>query len=91
MYKCNNSCVALIVSLAIGVVTLLSCTPASDSQKASGPPPLVVDTSEPLLLEDMTDEQATAEITEAATENMACFVCHGNYRGEFLAERHRVL
>ncbi|MEA3226717.1 MAG: cytochrome c3 family protein [Planctomycetota bacterium] len=102
MYKCNDFCVVLIVSLAVGVVTLLSCTPASDSDRAevritaaesesestSGPPPLVVDTSEPLLLEEPTEEQATAAITQAAAENMACFVCHGNYRGEFLAECH---
>ena len=88
MYKCNNSCVALIVSLAVGVVTLLSCTPASDPETASGPPPLVVDTSEPLLLEEPTEEQVAGATTQAATENEACFVCHGNYRAEFLAERH---
>jgi hypothetical protein len=103
MEKSNSLWAALIVSLAIGAATLLSCTPASDSkpadihvasaaesesEAASGPPPLVVDTSEPLLLEEPTEEQANAAITEAATANMACFVCHANYRGEFLAERH---
>ncbi len=88
MCKCRNLWLALIIPLAVGVVTLLSCAPASDSQTASGPPPLVVDTSEPLLLDAPTKGQAATEITAAATENMACFVCHGNYRGEFLAERH---
>ena len=103
MYKCNNSCAALIVSLAVGAATLLSCTPASDSEPAqvrvtapaeseseatSGLPPLVVDTSEPLLLDEPTEEQAATTLTEAATENMACFVCHANYRGELLAESH---
>jgi len=103
MNKRNDLCVALIVSLGIGAATLLSCTPASDSEPAelgvtgpveseseatSGLPPLVVDTSEPLLLDEPTEEQAAAAVTEAATENMACFVCHANYRGEFLAECH---
>jgi len=56
------------------------------SQESNGPPPLVVDTSEPLLLDDPAEEQAVE--TEAATENMACFVCHANYMDELLAERH---
>jgi hypothetical protein len=103
MYKCNNSFAALIVSLALGAITLLSCTPASDSnavdtnaalaadsesESTSGPPPLVVDTSEPLLLDEPTEEQAAIAATEAATGNMACFVCHANYRGELLADSH---
>ena len=103
MYKSQNLCSALIVSLVVGGVTLLSCTPSidsdptevriaapaeSESEATSGPPPLVVDTSEPLLLDEPTEEQIAAASTQAATENMACFVCHANYRGEFLAERH---
>ena len=103
MDKCNNLSVALVVFIVFGFVTLLSCTPASDceptdigvalaaksdSESTSGPPPLVVDTSEPLLLDEPTEEQVAAAVTEAATENMACFVCHANYRGEFLAESH---
>ncbi|MHC4166623.1 MAG: cytochrome c3 family protein [Planctomycetota bacterium] len=98
MCKCNNFCVALIVYLSVGVLTLSSCTPAGDSdldavpeserEAKSGPPPLVVDTSEPLLLDEPTEEQVAAASTEAAGENMACFVCHANYLGEFLAERH---
>ena len=103
MDKCKNLWLALVVSLAVGAITLLSCTPASDSdpaelrvtasaesesQAASGLPPLVVDTSEPLLLDEPTEEQVATAVTPAATENMACFVCHANYRGEFLAESH---
>lgn len=97
----KNHWMALIVYLAVGSVTLLSCTPANDSEPADiqmthavgsepeivkGPPPLVVDMSEPLLLDDPTEDQAAA--TQAATENMACFVCHAGYMGEFLAECH---
>ena len=103
MYEYKKLCVVLFVSLAACVISLLSCTPAGDTQPAevnvsapsengpqasSGPPPLVVDTSEPLLLDDPTEEQAAAADTQASAQNMACFVCHANYRGEFLAERH---
>ncbi len=102
MYRFRNIGLALIVSFAIGVFTL-SCTPAIDSEPAdvqspapaesksgvsNGPPPLVVDTSEPLLLDEPNEEQVAAAMTQAATDNMACFVCHANYRSEFLADRH---
>jgi len=60
------------------------------TQATGGLPPLVVDTTTPLLLDELTEEEeaSAAAITEAAAENMACFVCHANYRGEFIAERH---
>ena len=103
MCKCNDFYVALMVCLLVGVLTLSGCTPASDTDRddvpvtsavesepeaGSGPPPLVVDTSEPLLLDDPTEEQAAGVSTRAAGENLACFVCHANYVGEFLVERH---
>jgi hypothetical protein len=103
MNNCSNLCVALIVLLAFGAMMLLSCTPSSDSKavdtdvsllaesesaSTSGPPPLVVDTSEPLLLDEPTEQEAAIAATEAATANMACFVCHANYRGEVLADSH---
>jgi hypothetical protein len=66
-----------------------SVTPA-EPEKAGGPPPLVVDTSAPLLLDEPTDEQqkSAAIVNEAKAENAACFVCHANYRTEFLVSRH---
>lgn len=103
MCKNNDFRVALSVCLSAGVLVLSSCTPATDSgrtdapvtsatesepQTNSGPPPLVVDMSEPLLLDDPTEQQQAAASTQAAVENMACFVCHGNHRGELLAESH---
>lgn len=100
MYGCKNFCVVLFVFL-VGCVKLVGCKPSGESQPAginvsapaenelqasNGPPPLIVDTSEPLLLEDPAEEQAAP--TQAATGNTACFVCHANYMGEILAERH---
>jgi hypothetical protein len=42
------------------------------------------------LLDEPTEEEkaSAAAITEAAAGNMACFVCHANYRNEFIAQRH---
>ena len=103
MNNCSNLCVALLVLLALGVIPLPSCAPSSNSRavdtdaaimaesesaSTGGPPPLVVDTSEPLLLDEPTEEQAAIAATETATGNMACFVCHANYRGEVLADSH---
>lgn len=103
MYECKNFLLVLFIYL-VGCVTLVGCKPSGESQPAEinvsttveneagasngPPPPLIVDLSEPLLLDDPNEEQLTAALTQAATENMACFVCHGNYRAEFLTERH---
>ena len=85
--------------------TILSCTPAVKSERtevqsapaagdkaesAGGPPPLVVDSDAPLLLDEPTEEQRVSAVTatQAAVENEACFVCHANYSSESLASRH---
>ena len=60
---------------------------ATETETSGGLPPLVIDSSEPLLL-DEPDDEAFAANTEAAKENAACFVCHANYGTEFLAGRH---
>ncbi|MFH1716643.1 MAG: cytochrome c3 family protein [Planctomycetota bacterium] len=97
---------ALVVIAVVVAALVLSCAPTADSGQMNiavtpaageetpntgGPPPLVVDTSAPLLLEEPTEESqraGTAPATEAAGENAACFVCHANYRTEFLVSRH---
>jgi len=95
----------LIVLLTLTYSTLLSCTPTTESEPADiqaapvtdneaettvGPPPLIVDTSAPLLLDEPTEEEDAFAIatTQAAVENTACFVCHANYKTEFLVECH---
>jgi hypothetical protein len=57
---------------------------------SEGPPPLVVDTGAPLLLEELSGGQEAAPPGDsgAAAANAACFVCHANYRAEFLVDRH---
>jgi hypothetical protein len=95
----------LIVLLTLISTTLLSCTPTTESEPADiqtapvtdnetktigGPPPLVVDTSAPLLLDEPTEEEESFAVatTQVAAKNTACFVCHANYMTEFLANRH---
>lgn len=94
-----------IVLLTLTYSTLLSCTPTNKSKPADiqsasatdteaettgGPPPLVVDTSTPLLLDEPTKEEKDSAVTtnRAAVENTACFVCHANYKTETLVECH---
>jgi hypothetical protein len=83
----------------------LSCMPRTDSgpddvkintvteevaQDTGGLPPLVIDTSSPLLLDEPTDDEKAfaGAAAKAAGENAACFVCHANYQSEFLANSH---
>ncbi|MHC4682316.1 MAG: cytochrome c3 family protein [Planctomycetota bacterium] len=93
------------VFLMFATVTSLSCTPAVDpgptkigavtsthsgASASGGPPPLVVDTSTPLLLDEPGEAQeaSSAATSVAGAENATCFVCHANYGAEFLADRH---
>lgn len=91
-----------LVLLAVAVVAFSGCTPTVERQASEvqsvtsnqaqapasgGPPPLVVDTSAPLLLDEPVEGQK-AVTSEAAAANAACFVCHANYRTEFLVDKH---
>ena len=107
MNRCDNFCRILFVLFVLAASTILSCTPAVNSERTKaqpvaaaddnaestgGPPPLIVDSDAPLLLEEPTQEQQASAgmATQATVENSACFVCHANYRSEFLASRHAV-
>ncbi|UCC97932.1 MAG: cytochrome c3 family protein [Phycisphaerales bacterium] len=104
--RTDDTLVAIVIVFVIFVtVIFLSCTPATDNESAEinveisaqhensasgGPPPLVVDTVTPLLLEepDRTQQDFSAPTSGASAENATCFVCHANYRVESLADRH---
>jgi hypothetical protein len=58
-----------------------------DKPKSDGPPPLVIDRSAPLLLDDAPLEKPDKNQGPMA-DNSACFVCHGNYEEEKLALVH---
>jgi hypothetical protein len=62
----------------------------NEAGTTGGPPPLVVDTSAPLLLDEPTEKQEASAVAtaRAAAENTACFVCHANYKTESLANDH---
>jgi len=88
----------LMVFLALTTSTLLSCIPTNEdvpvtdneAEITGGPPPLVVNTSTPLLLNEPTgaEEASAVTSTRASVENTACFVCHANYKTESLTDRH---
>ena len=104
--KRDNGFLRIFVTfLMFSIVAFLSCTRTIESepvetQTASvieneakttgGLPPLVIDTSAPLLLDEPSEEEQAfaAAATQAANENTACFVCHANYKTEFLANSH---
>jgi hypothetical protein len=74
-----------------GTNNILTASSSENEVGTTGaPPPLIVDTSTPLLLDNPNvDEKAfAAAASRAASENTACFVCHANYQSEFLAGRH---
>ena len=89
----------------LSIAAFPSCTRTTESEPAEiqtasvieneadttgGLPPLVIDTSATLLLDEPGEEQQAlaAANTRAANENTACFVCHANYKTEFLANSH---
>jgi len=107
MDRCDNLCRTFFVLAVFAAAVFLSCAPAANTEQndinagddsfdkaetTGGPPPLVVDTSAPLLLDEPAEgaETSAAAATQAAIDNMDCFVCHANYRSESLASRHAV-
>ncbi len=105
MNKCDILCRILILLVVFTISIFISCAPIVESEtnnvqlapiaeekskSVSSPPPLVVDSDTPLLLDEPTQEQldSAAITTQAAVENATCFVCHTNYRFEALAGDH---
>ena len=61
-----------------------------ESKKSGGLPPLVVDTSAPLLLDEGKSLNARSDRNsdKPFADNSACYVCHENYREEELVAWH---
>jgi hypothetical protein len=95
MKKDNSFIKIFAIFLMLTTATFLSCKITTESESVEtktvpvveneakttgGLPPLVIDTSAPLLLDEPSEEeQALAAVsTKAASENTACFVCHAN-------------
>lgn len=78
-----KSCVRAI---AVGVACLML---AFSAVLAAGLPPLKVDRSKPLLLEEpKTSPEPKKKPEGPVADNSACFVCHSNYQEESLAAVH---
>jgi len=92
----HTVCAILFTSLGIAVViTIANLTgegnspwPASvqaaeeEGEKPSGPPPLVIDKSAPLLLEDPPEVDSFDVPKGPLADNTACYCCHANYEKE---------
>jgi hypothetical protein len=58
-------------------------------EKAKGLPPLKVDKSAPLLLDEPPAQSAEpADPKKPRADNSACFVCHGNFQDESMVTVH---
>ena len=81
-------CVAVLGHNLPGATSMADEPPANQPQ-GSPPslPPLVIDKSTPLLLDDPGDE-GTAKEMPFLRINSACYVCHDNYKDELLAVVH---
>ncbi len=105
MKRDNDFLKIFAILLLLTIAPILSCICTTESEPAEtqtapvieneakttgGLPPLVIDTSAPLLLDEPSEEEQAfaAANTQAAKENTACFVCHANYKTEFLANSH---
>ena len=57
-------------------------------QKRAGPPPLVIDKSAPLLLEEPPEVDPWDVPIGPVADNLACYCCHDNYREEEFVVYH---
>jgi hypothetical protein len=76
--------------LTIGIVLAAGLTGSVNSaeEKKSGPPPLKIDKSAPLLLDEPAKPATEDKQKGPKADNQACFVCHTNYQDEPLAVSH---
>jgi hypothetical protein len=86
--------VALMKLPAWSAVAVLTATvawfaAAADPPSAHAPPPLKVDKSAPLLLDEpAAPEPAATDPKKPRADNSACFVCHGNFQDERMVTVH---
>lgn len=59
-----------------------------EQKKADKLPPLTVDSSAPLLLDEGTKPAGDKAVAPSVAENAACYVCHSNYQEEELVTLH---
>jgi hypothetical protein len=60
------------------------------AEKPKGPPPLKVDRSAPLLLDNPAEKKPAKEGKGPKADNSACYVCHTNYQDEELVGEHAI-
>ncbi len=86
---------SFVLAALVGVCLLIGTSgsavwmpsPASAAEGAPPLPPLKIDLSAPLLLEQPGPETSPKAGAKSA-DNSACYVCHENYEEEFLVVEH---
>ena len=78
----------LLILLGVAALAVVATRGAEKDpdKKAGGPPPLRVDRSAPLLLDESggTKEPPQGPVAD----NLACYCCHANYKEEPFAQEH---
>ncbi len=90
-----RNCLFLLLTACICSLSLTACRQTRDSAVSTDiageswqrtpPPPLVIDTDAPLLLDEPLEIDSHAAI---GADNSPCFVCHANYSEESFAVEH---
>ncbi len=84
----TNAWSMLFASLGIAAAMWVVGSQAAEKE---GPPPLVVDTAQPLLLDEPPPPEPFDPFAIPAgpkADNQACFACHANYENESLVTVH---
>ena len=68
------------IAVVVGVVVMSA---------VAAPPPLKVDKSAPLLLDEPKEAKPKSKPEKPLADNQPCYVCHTNYQEEWLAQEHK--
>lgn len=78
----------LVVAVSLALAAAIAIAAEKEEKKPNGPPPLKVDKSAPLLLDEPVKKDAGNVPEGPVADNSACHVCHTNYQEEWLAVTH---
>jgi len=78
--------------IAAGVMVAMASWFAVAANESAGtskrPPPLKVDKTAPLLLEEPSPSTGPTDPEKRRADNSACFVCHSNFQDELIVTAH---
>ncbi|MEW6357834.1 MAG: hypothetical protein AB1696_15985 [Planctomycetota bacterium] len=88
MMRCVGGVVCVAMA-ALGLAAVMCHTLRAQDQRKSGPPPLKVDKSAPLLLDEPKEKpKPPTDPSKKMADNAPCYVCHENFREEPFVKEH---